>query len=106
VDVLSKAVRWLSTGDQLQGGHSDQRDSSGLEAKGVGNLADADRGGGAAQSGGARMGGLLRPVLPLEVSGYSGPLSHRVLSAMGDAEIQGIPAKVGQGIWTSTSNAR
>lgn len=77
---------------------ADQRDSSGLAAKGVGNLADAGRRGGAAQSGSARMGSLLRSVLSLEVSGCSGPLSHRILGAMGDAEIQAIPAQVGQSI--------
>jgi RNA-directed DNA polymerase len=66
--------------------------------KGVGNLAEACRRSGAAQSGSARMGGLLRAFLPLEVSGCSVPLSHRIFGAMGDAEIQAIPAQMGQGI--------
>lgn len=45
--------------------------------------------------GSARMGGLLRPVLPIEVPGYSGPLSHGDSGEVGDEEIQAISGKVG-----------
>ena len=51
--------------------------------------------GGTAQSGSARMGGLLRPVLSVEMPGYSGPLPHRNSGEVGDEKIQEIPGKVG-----------
>lgn len=80
--------RSLSGGTSNQkGDQAVQRDGSVLAAKGVRNLADAGRRSGAAQSGTPRMGGLLRAVLSLEVSGCSGPLPHRILGVMGDAQI-------------------